>query len=213
MATRLSIYNQALTEHLEERRLVSLTENREARRVLDDVWQGASMRACLQAGLWNFAIRTVRLDASPSIEPDFGYAFAFDKPSDWVRTAAVSSDEFFKEPLIEFNDEAGFWFANVDVIYVRYVSDDEAYGMNMADWPSNYEQYVVASLARAACGRIKGNQADKEALERAVARLLSKAKNTDAMDEGVKFTPTGAWVRARQGGTRRDGGSRTRLIG
>src|SRR3989304_2928798 len=104
MASRLSLYNQALTEHLEERRLVSLTENREARRVMDDVWDGPTIKGCLSAGLWNFAIRSAMYAASPSIEPDFGYRYAFDKPTDWVRTAAVASDEYFKEPLTEFND-------------------------------------------------------------------------------------------------------------
>jgi hypothetical protein len=213
MATKLGLYNQALTEHLEERRLVSLTENREARRVMDDVWDGPTLRACLQVGLWNFAIRTGMIEASPSIEPDFGYQYAFDKPTDWVRSVAVACDEFFKEPLIEFNDEATFWFANLDTIYVRWVSNDTSYGMNMADWPANFEQYVAASMAHAACGRIKGNATDKDLLGKDVERLLKKAKNTDAMDEGTKFMPTGNWVRARSGSSRRDGGSRTRLIG
>jgi hypothetical protein len=213
MATKLGLYNQALTEHLEERRLISLTENREPRRVMDDVWDGPTLRACISAGLWNFAVRTAMYEAAPSITPDFGYQFAFDKPTDWVRTVAVASDEFFKQPLLEFNDEATYWFANLDIIYVRWVSDDADYGMNMADWPANFEKYVAACLALAACGRITGNRTDKAAIAEDIKRLLSTAKTTDAMDEGAKFTPAGSWVRSRGGSPRRDGGGRTRLIG
>jgi hypothetical protein len=213
MATKLGLYNQALTEHLEERRLVSLTENREARRVMDDVWDGPTLGACLSAGLWNFAIRTAMYEASPSISPDFGYSYAFDKPTDWVRTVGIASDEMFSQPLIEFNDETGFWFANLDTIYVRWVSNDTDYGMNLAGWPANFERYVAAALAAAACGRITGSRGDKQAIAEDVKRLLSTAKNTDAMDEGAKFAPTGTWARSRSGSTRRDGGSRTRLIG
>jgi hypothetical protein len=213
MATKLGLYNQALAQHLEERRLVSLTENREARRVMDDVWDGPTLRNCLAAGLWNFATRTQMREASPSIEPDFGYRCAFDKPTDWVRSVAVASDEHFTCPLLEFNDEAGFWFANLDVIYVRFVSDDTEFGMDLSLWPANFEAYVAASMAHAACGRINGSRNDKAALADEMAKLLSKAKNTDAMDEGTKFPTTGSWVRSRSGSSRRDGGSRTRLIG
>jgi len=213
VATKLGLYNQALTEFLDERRLVSLTENREARRVMDDVWDGGTVRACLSAGFWNFAIRTAMIDASPSVEPDFGYQYAFDKPTDWVRSVALASDESFSNPLLEFNDEAGYWFCNLETIYVRWVSDDASYGMNLGDWPTNFEKYVAASMALAACGRITGSRSDKEAIAGEVKRLLSTAKTTDAMDEGTKFSPAGFWVRSRSGGTRRDGGSRTRLIG
>jgi hypothetical protein len=213
MASKIGLYNQALVEHLGERRLVSLTESREARRAMDDAWDGGTIRACLSAGLWNFAIHTVMYEASPSIEPDFGYRYAFNKPTDWVRTVAIAADENFTSPLMEFNDEAGYWWANLDTIYARYISDDAEYGMNIADWPSNFEKYVAASLAKAACGRITGSKSDKEAIAAEAEKLLSMAKSTDAMDEGAKFPPTGSWVRSRSGSSRRDGGSRTRLIG
>jgi hypothetical protein len=64
-----------------------------------------------------------------------------------------------------------------------------------------------------ACGRITGNKSDKDAVAKARDKLLALAKKTDAMDEGTRFAPAGSWVRARRGNSRRDGGSRTRLIG
>src|SRR5258708_823139 len=122
MTDKLSLYNGALTEFLGERKLANLTENREPRRVLDEIWDGGALRYCLEQGLWNFAMRTIQLTYSPSVEPDFGFRYAFDKPTDWVRTAALCVDEFFRCPLLQYNDEAGFWFADIDTIYVRYIS-------------------------------------------------------------------------------------------
>src|SRR5690606_11544358 len=108
--------------------------DRKSRRELDGVFERGGVRTCLKQGQWNFAMRTVRLDYSPSVEPDFGFARAFAKPEDWVRTCGVSEDEFFKSTLLDYVDEAGFWFADIDTIYVRYVSDDVEYGLDYGKW-------------------------------------------------------------------------------
>ena len=68
MPSQLSIYNGALSI-LGERKLASLTENREPRYKLDDVWGNDLIRRVLQMGQWNFAKRTIELDASPSVTP------------------------------------------------------------------------------------------------------------------------------------------------
>ena len=60
MTDKLSIYNGALSI-LGERRLASLTENREPRYKLDDVWDNNFVRRLLQMGQWQFAQRTVQL--------------------------------------------------------------------------------------------------------------------------------------------------------
>src|SRR5574343_760692 len=127
MATKISLYNNALLL-LGERTLASLTESREVRRLLDKVWARPVVRECLEAGLWRFAMRTVELTYSPSVEPPFGYRYAFDRPSDLVRTAAVCQDEYLREPLLQYQIEGEYWYAELDTIYVRYVSDDDAYG-------------------------------------------------------------------------------------
>lgn len=77
---QLSLYNNALTV-LGERKIASLTENREPRRVLDDVWSGA-VKYCLEQGQWKFAIRTSKLTYSTDVNPVFGYRRAFERPSE-----------------------------------------------------------------------------------------------------------------------------------
>ncbi len=67
MTTKLSIFNDALA-HLGELKLASLTENREARHVLDDTWSGR-VTFCLERAFWNFAMRSVELAASDTLAP------------------------------------------------------------------------------------------------------------------------------------------------
>jgi len=78
MATKLGLFNGALLM-LGERSLATLTENREPRRLLDIVWDGGGVRTCLEAGIWNFAVRAARIEYDPSAEPGFGLDRAFTK--------------------------------------------------------------------------------------------------------------------------------------
>ena len=212
-ASKLSIYQGACLA-LGERKVVSLTENRETRRALDDVWTRDGVKTCLQAGFWNFAMRGMQYDYSPSVEPTFGYRRAFDKPTDWLRTAAVCEDEFFKVPLLAYSDEAAYWFADLDTIYVRYVSGDTNYGFDYAKWPQNFQRYVELYFAWSICERILQSTEKKRDLERDMEVMLRKAKSTDAMDEATAMLPPGSWTQARLGRrSHLDRGTRTRLIG
>jgi hypothetical protein len=150
-------------------------------------------------GQWKFASRSVQLDSTPSFTPSFGYEFAFDKPLDFVRLTGLTSDEFFQNPITRISDEANWWFASIDPIYVRYVSDDVAYGMDYSLWPPNFEEFVEHYLAYKVAPTITGLSTDNTMLYRLYQRKLSEAKATDAMDGPMKFPNQGSWSRARQG--------------
>jgi hypothetical protein len=213
MTTKLSLY-QGACALLGTRKLASLTENQLSRRELDGVFSRGGITTCLQMGQWNFAMRGIQLDYTPSIEPEFGYRRAFDKPTDWVRTCGLSSDEYFREPLLDVVDEAGHWFAELDTIYVRYVSNDTEYGMDYSLWPENFARVIEHYFAKETCIRLTQSQTRKTELDRDFDRCLLKAKSTDAMDEAASFPPEGSWTRARRGNnSRRDRGVRGRLIG
>jgi hypothetical protein len=199
MADKLSVYQGACAE-LGERKVVTLTENSAKRRRLDTAWDSGVVGGCLERGLWNHAMRSIQLDYSPSVEPPFGFRRAFDKPIDWVRTAIVARDEYFRRALrkSEYADEAGFWFADLDVIFVRFVSDDSSFGMNLSLWPQNFTDFVHASMAHKVAKSTTGSQNDADALEARAKRLLIRSRSTDAMDEGTDSIPSG-WVAARRG--------------
>lgn len=212
---KLHVFNRALF-HLGSRQLASLTEAREPRRVLDVLW-GSGDRAvkhALERAEWNFAMRAVAIDADPGVDPGFGFDRAFRQPDDFRRLAGLSDEPAFVSPMTsrEFQTEGGYWFANVDTLFARYVSDGDAYGMNGAAWTESFVEHLAAWLAAEACERITNSTSKREGLIGLADEKLRDARGHDAMNEGVKLPPAGSWLRARHGAwTRRDGGSRGRL--
>ena len=133
MTDKLTLYNLALA-HLEERRIASLNEQREPRRVLDDFWSSVT-GYCLERKIWNFMLRTVRIDASSTVTPAFGFKFAFTIPNDWVRTRWVSTTPELQPPLNDYREETGYWFADFTPLFITYTSSDPLYGMNQTPIP------------------------------------------------------------------------------
>ena len=218
---RLKIYNGALLL-CGDQRLASLTENREVRYLLDEVWNDGGQRYCLEQGQWHFAMRTSRFDYNPSITPSFGFQYGYDKPSDWVTTSGVFSDEYMSSPLIDYADEANQWFADVDEIFVRYVSDDTSYGLDMANWPATFVDFVKAYFASRIVHKVPGAASKVEFLlgpagrhnKGWVNRTLLIARNKAAMALPTTFPSRGTWAQARHAGVNRtDGGNPNSLIG
>ena len=217
MASKLLVFNAALLL-CGERKLASLTENREPRRLLDDVFDGGAVKTCLEAAFWNFGTRSLKIEFDPGVDPDFGFQRAFVKPSDWCRTAVVSASEYFRPPFKDdqFADEAGFWFADIDTLYVKMVSDGADYGGDLGNWTESFARYFEAYLASRVAWKITRDKKTVEAIQVELKRLLKGASAKDAQDSGTSVPPEGAWNRARRGrggSGRRDGGTRRQLIG
>lgn len=195
--SQLALYNKALV-HLGERRLGSLTEQREPRRILDGLWNDAVV-FCLGQGLWRFAKRVSQVDSSVNLTPAFGYNYAFALPNDWIRTVVVSSSPNLDPPLAQYFEEAGFIYANSTPIYLSYISIDDSYGGNMGKWPASFVEYVGYRLASQAAGKIPGT--DGKAAEMATAEKNQKrnAKGTDAMNDPPGQPPLSQLVRSRLG--------------
>lgn len=195
-ASRLSLYNNALLE-LGARGLSSLTENRESRRVLDTIWNDNAVEYCLEQGFWEFSIRTEEMTYDPDFTADFGYRYAFQKPSDYIRTYAICSDENFDCPITRYADEVGYWFSDYDTIYVQYVSNDRDYGFNYAGWSATFTQFVELYLSQSACSRLTQNASKKEQIEKAYKKALTDARSKSAMNKPARFMHTGSWMNAR----------------
>lgn len=214
--TRLKLYNDAL-EICGERALASLTVNEESRYILDAIWDGGDgVKYCLEQAQWKFAMRSAQFDYDPAIAPDWGYSRGFTKPTDWVATSAVCTDEYFNSPLTQYADEAGYWFADMDTIWIKYVSNDSLYGMDLAKWPYSFKEYVAHYFARRAAPRLPGDK-DADRIMKKEAIALDVAKNKDAMAGPTTFPARGSWIASRYGRggiNRRDGGRNTgSLIG
>lgn len=194
-ASQLGVYNKAL-RNLGERKLANLQEKRDPRFYLDDEWT-EGVQQCLSAGYWNFAMRTLRIDASPEIQPAFGFKNVFPKPEDWVRTFIVADNEDFNLPLKDYVDENFAIYTGITPIYLRYVSDDPNFGWNLTRWTPGFVEYVAAYLAFIIAPRTGKAKDDVDKLDKRQQKWLIKAASRDAMDLPPGRPPHGTWVTSR----------------
>jgi len=182
VATQLGLYNAAL-RHLGQRKLSATTDDVEARYVLDDEYS-AALLYCLRQGIWNFALEESSIGFASASSASVAYSNRFTKPADWVRTRDISSSSTFDPPLTDFVDMAGYWYAasSVSTLYVRFVSSTP--GILVANFPSDYAEYVTAYLAWLVYRKITGGGADERALfaETVLDPAYRMALANDAMD-------------------------------
>jgi len=200
-ANKLSIYNGALL-FLGARQLATLADNVEPRRLLDGVWDRDGINTVLEHGQWNFAMRSAKYEYEPSITPSFGYSRAFEKPSDFVRVCAVCCDEFFTTPLLRYIDEAGFWFSDLDEIFVKIVSNDGEYGTDFSLWPPSFKKFVYGWFGAEIVWKLTQSKSAEEKAEGKRDKLLTKARSIDAMNDPTRFDPPGRFRIARGSGYR-----------
>lgn len=196
MADRLSIFNAALRLLGDAHGLSSLTEEGPARRALDSAWRSTG-EALLTEGFWNFAIRSVELSNDEDVEPRFGFDYAFSKPDDWVRTLSISDSAKYTEGFQQYEDEQDYWYASIDTLYIRYVSNDDDYGWNIAKWRSPFVKAFEAYLAFECGLPISGDKATRNDVFNIYRDRLKRAKVIDAVDEPVRQEPRGRLVRSR----------------
>jgi len=213
-ANKLSIYNGALL-FIGARQLDTITDSVESRRLLDDVWDRDGIDTVLEHGQWNFAMRSAKFEYSPSVTPAFGYNRAFEKPSDLIRVCGVCSDEFFTTPLLRYIDEAGFWFSDLDEIYVKYVSNDGSYGTDYSLWPPSFKRYVESWFGCQIIWKLTQSKTKETEKKAECEKLKTAARSQDALNDPTRFSPPGRFRLARKSGygNRHDGGHRGRLIG
>lgn len=200
MVSKLGLYNGALVS-LGNERVTDTGEDIKAARELTAVYDQV-VSECLSAGSWNFAMETIKATADTGVEPAFGYTEVFAKPSDWIRTFAVSEDEYFTNPLIHYYDDSTFWSADVSPLYFRYVSNDTGLGLDLTRWTPKFTRFVELELADRVCLTISQNNSLKEDIGKQRDKARKEALNQDAMNEATpKFRPTSSWTQARWGRT------------
>jgi hypothetical protein len=198
MTTKLAVYNLALGTYVGTQRLhptTGLTENVASRYALDAVYDDALLYM-LELGLWKFATRSVELVKDVSA-PTLQRAHSFTIPTDFVRLVNIASDEAMNSELLDFREQAGKWYTDVDPIYVSYVSKDAAYGLDLTKWPASYTDAVASRLAYNSVLPINKDRGDRADLLKLHKETLAVARRLDAVDEAVKGKPPGRWPRSR----------------
>lgn len=196
MATKLEIYNGALA-HLGPTRLLSLTEDRFDRRELDAVY-APSLTYMLEQASWRFALRTVQLEADGDIDPAFGArTYGYTLPDDFVRFAGLSPNEDFASDLMDYQLDGGVLYSTVSTIWLRYVSKDDALGLDPGRYSPTFAEALEAWMAHKAAMPILKDRTVRDVCLRDHLRLLSRAKDLEAIKDPVKPKPSGSWGRSR----------------
>lgn len=212
MTTKTVLYNAAL-RHIGERKLSSVTEATEPRYVLDDAYT-TLIDFLLMQGFWKFSLRTSQLTYDSAVTVTFGYPKAIAKPTDFIRTHKLCSDEYLKTPVLEYNEDNGYWYAHEEDIYMSYVSNGASYGADLTAWTPSFNKYAELYLATQIAKRLAPS-VDLNALQRDTSIALAEALGKDAMEGPTEFLPRGGWSNSRSNGSRstRDRGSRSNLTG
>ena len=200
MATKLKLYQEAC-RILRQTPVTTVTDDAFIRYELDLIYDDV-LKECLEEGLWNHAMRTVAIEHSESVTPSFGYSYAFEKPSDWVRTANISASGMMWPPLGPegYADETTNWHANCDPLYVSYVSDSTSFGLDLTLWPETYTRYVQHELALRISPTVTGlNRDDKKAIKSDRDGIKRNARSKDAQNEATRSLPPGRLVTSRRG--------------
>ncbi len=150
---QLSIYNNALLL-VGEDQLDSLTEDREARYLLDSSWDLGAVTQCLEVVKPKFASKVVQLN-SPAANPLGGLEYIHSLPSNFVQTIDVYSDAELDAPVGRYLQEEETLLTDYSDIYLRYIRDD----VDITKWPQSFARLVSAYLAIEIVGRLNPDQA------------------------------------------------------
>jgi hypothetical protein len=158
---------------MKERRLGSLSDDRESRRTLDEFYNEI-VQFGLEQGMWKFAMRSASLTQAGA--GAYGFTYVFNKPTDLVHLFMASGSADFDPPMVyDYADEGTVLYANSSPLHIRYSSNDASYGGDLSKWPQGFAQYVATELAAWTAYPITGNEKITAMLDQKAKILLANA--------------------------------------
>jgi len=192
-----TIYNDALLiMGLDE---ITANDNDSDRRSkLDHAVNADLVESVLEDTGWNFGLTSIKSQYDPSIEPEFGYTRAHEKPIDMQIVFGIFSDEYMETPHKRYKDEGDYFFTDLDTLYIQYV--DDTFLSMPSDWPVYFRRLIAARLAKDTALSLGGDKlnADAEYSDRKFS-----AMSTDVMNSPPRILSQGNWTGSRfRGGNR-----------
>ena len=195
----LNIYNDALLI-LGLDKITSNNDDSFRRVKLDQALDNDLVSAELEDNTWQFGLTSVKSIYDPSLEPDFGPKYVHAHPSDMHILDGIYSDEHMRHGVKYYKDEGGYFFTELQEVYIQYVSTD--FLTNPNNWPSFFKRLIAGRLARDAAAGLK---ADVMLARDEYEERLDSAQSIDVMRSPPKMLTHGNWVSARfrgRGGNR-----------
>lgn len=176
--------------------ILSTDDDSERRRAIDDAVNNKAVLSVLSLVPWNQAWTSVKLEADPDLETEFGLDYVFAVPADMERIDMVSGGEYFTRPL-PYHREGDYFYADIDEIYIRYTST--ATVSSPGSWPTYFWNLVSAELARRIVKKPKlGISAyDRESVNETYKEYKYEAMSTDVQRNPPRTFANGSWTENR----------------
>ena len=198
----LSLYNAAL-EICGLESLISIDDDSERRSALDDAVNAKAVLSVLSLVPWNQAWTSVKLEADPDLDPEWGLDYVFDVPSDMERIDMVSAGEYFNNP-VPYYREGAYFYADVNELWIRYTSTSTV--STPGAWPTYFWNLVAAELARRITKKPKLQVVDPQAVADTYREYKYEAMSTDVQRNPPRVLGTGNWTQDRYSGRSRRNG-------
>lgn len=198
----LQIYNDALLIlGFGHQKLTEGASDSKFRTILDTVVDSGLVESMLEDIGWFWAQSSTKISYNPSIDPAWGYRYAFDLPSNMRRLDGVFADDYMRHPIKFYEQENSVIYADYQELYLKFVSDD--FITTPATWPALFRRLIGARLAKDAAPSFQG-QVDWQRVEQTFMSRESEAKSADVMASPPRVLSAGSWVggRHRQGNYR-----------
>ncbi len=172
--TQLQIYKRAILL-CRQTPITALTDTVESRR-LCDVHYDDTLQCIMEGGFWTCALRTIEMTLDTAVDAAFGFDYAHTMPTDFVRWQMVSAYDALTDQLDEmdggkaFRIEGGYLWATTTPVYMRYVSNDAAYGLDLTKWSERMAEAASLELAARICAKLSGSDSMEDRLREQAAR-------------------------------------------
>lgn len=183
--SQVSICNSALAK-VGADRISSIDEDNKRAKILKSLWD-EKRDATLRAHPWKFAKKRVTL--SPvATAPDWGYAYAYDIPNDWIRFVVVDPDDVQYEIVGQqlHSDEE-----TLDMEYVYRHTD-------WSKWDSLFAEALACSLAIDIAYPLTQSAALVEVRVGGYRAALAEARVVNGVEGYQKGLIADDWTRARR---------------
>ena len=189
MVSTVDICNLALDE-LGEAAITALDEGSPVANLCQRNF-GPARDQVLRAHPWNFAVARRKL-ARLAAAPAFGFQYAYQRPTDWLRTLSVHASAGGTDN-VPFRMEGDRFLTDAPDLYLRYVARIED--------PNRYDPLFTDALAMRLAARltkaITQSTGEKERIEALYRDALRKARAVDGVEDFPEAVPDGSWSAVR----------------
>lgn len=151
-------------------------------------WYDTVRQECLRSHPWKFAITRAVLTPDLSATPPFGYAYAYNLPSDYIRLISIGDDYIDNIKRLYEVENYQLLLASSDdttdgsTIYVRYLYD----ATEVTKFDPLFIMYLTLQLALNLVNKFSISTAIQQKLEAAYLDVETKARAVNGQDKGPK---------------------------